>query len=217
MDQYPPQTPPGFSPPGYPQQTGYPQQPGQPGYPTQPGAYPPSTPYPEVPGYPQPDGYAQPGYPSALPPGKKRRGGLWVTLLVVVVVLGVVGGVGYFVVLPKIQQISPNSTLQTFCDGYKNMNAQEVYDTLSSSLQATSKESDLETAFGLFKDLGAKIDDCTASNIQVNGSTATATINLTITVSLLGQTQAQTQHDPVSLVLENGTWKISQMQSPSQP
>jgi hypothetical protein len=132
---------------------------------------------------------------------------------VIILVLLVGGGVGYFVILPKIQQISPNSTLQTFCDGYKNLNASEVYGTLSTSAQAQNSENSITQAFALIKGLGATVTSCTVSNVQVSGSTATATI--TIVVSALGQTQSQAE--PVDLVLQNGSWKINALPQSSQP
>lgn len=242
MDQYPGQTPPPNSPPpGYPQQPGYPpqgapSQPGvyppgvpyqgqegypQPGYPTQPGylqpGYAPQSGYPQQPGYPpQPGAYlptapypGQPGYMQPQPP-RKGKAGLWITLLVIVVILGAVGGVGYFLVLPKLQQTSPNGTLQTFCDGYKTLNAHEIYGTFSSSFQTKSgnSESEIESGFALIKGMGATVDGCTVSNVQVNGSTATATVTLAITA--LGKSDTSSEH--VSLVLENGVWKINDVQ-----
>lgn len=151
--------------------------------------------------------------PPASTPSQKSKSRRWMVLLAIIAILGITGAIGYFVVLPRIQQTSPSSTLQTFCDGYKNLDAQKVYGTLSSQAQATSSEASIAAGFSTVKNVGVKVSECTVSNVQVNGSKATATITLTFVGSASGQTQSQTQREPVSLVLENGTWKISEMQT----
>jgi hypothetical protein len=233
MDQYPQQTPPNFPPAGFPPTSAVNPQ-GQPVYPSQPEYPPTPSGYLQQPGYPPtPSGYLQqPGYPPpqpAFPPGAypppdlgqpgyvppqppaKNKTTLWV--VIGVVALLVVGGIIGGLVLFQSAQNSPTGTLQKFCDGYKNLDAQAVYDTFSSNFKgkASSSENSLQEAFGLLKAFGGKIDNCTFSNVQQNGSTATAT--LTITATVLGTTR--TTSEPVTLVQENGQWKIDNIQSSS--
>lgn len=210
MDQYPqyPQQPP----PGYPNQPGF----SSPGYPP-PQGYPPPLGYPQQPGYPPPSGYPQqPGYPPQPQPGftpypgqppRKSHTGLIVTLVVIVLVL-IAGGVATFVVIQN--QSTPTATLQRFCTAFKNLDAPGVRDTLSTSAQADPANSlaNIQDAFNTLKKLHATIG-CTVGAIQQNGSTATGVITLTSSVSGLGALPSR--DTPVSLVQENGQWKISKL------
>src|SRR5260370_22162310 len=120
----------------------------------------------------------QPGFaPYPAQPPRKSRTGLWVGIIAIVLLLGAGSGVAYFVIQG---QGSPTATLQKFCDGYKNLNAQEVYDTLSTGLKAqpNNSEADIQKGFGLAQTTGAKISDCAVSNVHQNGSTSTTTITI---------------------------------------
>lgn len=190
--QYPQQTPPNFpqGQPGYPQQYGaYPQA----GVPPYPGAYPQAG----IPPYP---GQFQAGYP--VQPPRRSRAGVWIAIIAVIVLLG--GGVAtYFI----INQSSPTATLNTLCDGFQKEDAQEMYNTFSTSEQARPGDSveDLQSNFNLLNDAGVKISSCKVSNVQQNGSTATGTITLTLTAA--GDTHSASED--ISLVQENGQWKVN--------
>jgi hypothetical protein len=104
-------------------------------------------------------------------------------------------------------QNSPTTVLPKFCDGYKNLNAQEVYDTLSTNMQAepNSSEADIQKGFNQKKSSGSSITGCTVSDLQQNGSTAAGTITFIATsnggsVSFAGI---------ATLIQENGQWKIN--------
>lgn len=203
----PPQSPqPSFSPPSYPQPGGYPQpaqsypQQGYPqqGYPQAPGQF-------GAPGYPQtPDQFGAPGYPPPAQARKRGRRGLWIGLIVLVLLI--IGGVGTFVVYQQVRS-TPDKTLQAFCTALKSGDAQGVFNQLSSRLQAQTSVQKIQQGLQVFA-LGGGIKDCTYSNVQVNGSTATATITLT-----LGNRPPQPSTSP--LVLENNVWKIDQNTSPN--
>ncbi len=199
----PPVTPPVFQPPvmpgaNYPPPVGA----GQPGYP-QPGnfnqqGYPQPASfnqqgYPQ-PGYPQPGGFPPPTYPQ---PKKKSRVGLWIGLIILLLVL-VGGGIGAYV---YANRSTPEKTLQAYCTALQNNDAQGVYNTLSSESQARTDLNKISTGLQALKLLFGGFTNCTYSNVQQNGSTATATVTLTpIRGKVFGS--------PVHLVYENGQWKM---------
>ena len=162
-------------------------QPGEPGYP-QPGSFA----QPRSPGYPQP-GF-QPGMPV-----RKRRTGLWITLVIVVLLLLAGGGLfAYFQV-----RSTPQKTLQAYCTALKNDDAQGVYNTLSSETQARISLDTLKTELRVVNLFVGGIKNCVVqeNSIQENGSLATGTITLTLGRGGTGNTT-------VNLVYENGQWKV---------
>ncbi len=187
-------------------------QPGDPAVFSAQGAYP-AQPLPVQGAYAQyPDLTPQPGmpYPGApVPVAKKRRPLLWV-IIVIVVVLLVGGGTVFAIVARNTPTNTPTQALQQFCHGYQTLNAHEVYGTLSTKARANASEAQLQQAFDLLKSMSnlVKISGCTVGSIQQNGSTATSTITITATVSLLGTSTSSSNSLPMSLVLENNTWKI---------
>jgi len=159
-----------------------------------------------------PDLTPQPGmpYPGApIPVAKKRRPLLW-AIIVIVVVLLVGGGTAFAIVARNTPTNTPTQALQQFCHGYQTLNAHEVYGTLSTKARANASEAQLQQAFDLLKGMSnlVKISDCTVGSVQQNGSTASSTITITATVSLLGTSTSSSNSLPMSLVLENNTWKI---------
>ncbi len=195
----------GYNPvPQAPQQP-YPQQPQQ-GYPQQ--AYPYAQQPPDYQGYtppvqqpyaPAPGQVGFPGYPAtAVQPQKRSRLGLWIAL-VVIALLVVAGGVGGYVYLNRS---TPEKTLTTYCNALQSGDYQTAYNQLSSSLTSRLTESQFaqlsQTAFAAVGGLKS----CTVSNVQEHGSTATGTITAT-----LGN--GKTQSGPVSLVNQNGAWKLT--------
>jgi len=190
----PPYTPPPA--PVYPQpQANYPQPPPaypqpQPGYPLpQPG-------YPQPQGYPQqPGGFGQPGYQQ---PQKKSRAGCWVAVIIILLLL-VGGGVGGYYIYNKVIN-TPAKTLAAYCDGLKTGNAQELYNTEAAAEQQKDSVSQIQKALAVFALVGG-VKDCTYTNIQENGSTATATMTITFGE---GQPTSGTVH----LISENGSWKL---------
>lgn len=163
--------------------------------------------------------YAQAGYsisPSgslpvasqlAGPQRLKPRVGMWITLALVAV--AIIGG-SVLGILYNINRSTPTKTLQTFCSDYKNSNAQGVYDLLSSHTQAQTSVGVLNAILELVKSSGG-VHDCTVSNVQENGSTATG--HLTITLNNAQPNQSMLEH----LTNEGGTWKMEEIaiQSPS--
>ena len=194
-------------------QPDYPPNYAQPGYPPTVAAYPPNY---VQPGYPQ-GMYQQPSYPLPLQPGqaglavppRKRRTGLWI-LLTIVVVLLLGGGTALAIIATQRPTNTPTQALQQFCDGYKTLNAQKVYDTLSNASKSNNSLAQLQQSFDELKKLTsfAKFTACTVSNVQQSGSTATGTITLTITVSFGGSSSTTPTAMSMGLVLENNTWKV---------
>jgi hypothetical protein len=133
---------------------------------------------------------------------------LWIALVAALILLLSVGGLAYFLVLPAIQQASPDGTLQTYCDASKKMDAHELVSTFSTSLKARPQngEADFGFTFGILKFEGILATGCTVSNVQQHGSTATATVTISYQ---LPQNKTDSTVQTVSLIVENGVWKVN--------
>ncbi|HEX7737641.1 MAG TPA: FHA domain-containing protein [Ktedonobacteraceae bacterium] len=168
-----PQQPPAFQQPSYPQ--------------PQPASFNQS-------GYPLP----QPGFGQPYPQKKKSRAGLWITLVVLLLLVG--GGISGYI---YVNRSTPEKTLQAYCTALQNNDAQGIYNTLSSTLQANTDLNKIKTVLQLL-DLaaGGGFTNCTSSNVTVNGNSASATVTLTAT-------SGKSIGEPAQLVDENGQWKIS--------
>jgi hypothetical protein len=187
-------------PPGYPlPQTPYPQ--GQPGYP---GSYPQEA----FPGYPGQPGYVppQPGYPGQ--PLHTNRTRVWIiAFLVLVLLLG--GGIATYAIVQA--QNSPTATLQQFCDGLLHLDALKVYDTLSTRYQQQSTLATIQQGFDQAKSQGGKIESCVVDSVQQESSTASGVLTVVATSS--ASASAQTSTVSVTLIQENGRWKINYISS----
>lgn len=173
-----------------------------------------------------PPGYAQPGYPqgiyqqSSLQPGqlglyappRKRRTVLWVVLIVLALFL-FGGGTALAIVISQAPTNTPTQALQQFCDGYKTLNAQKVYDTLSTSAKAQHSKAELQQSFDEMQNLGGmvKFSDCKINSVQTNGSTSKAVITLVDTASFGSISASISMQISIGLVLENRTWKVDTM------
>ena len=187
----------GYNPVPQASQQPYPQQPQ--GYPQQPPDYQGYTPPAQQPYAPAPGQVGFPGYPAtAVQPQKKSRLGLWIALIVIVLLVAA-GGVGGYVYLNRS---TPEKTITTYCNALQSGDYQTAYNQLSSSL--TSKFT--ESQFAQLSQVGfaavGGLKSCTVSNVQENGSTATGTITATFG-------NGKTQSSPISLVNQNGTWKLT--------
>ena len=178
---------------GYPQ-TGEASQPGypQPGYPQpQPGGF-------NQPGYPQPAGFGQPERPQP----KRSRVGLWIGLIILLLLI-VGGGIGGYI---YVNRSTPEKTIQAYCTALQNNDAQGLYNTLSSVSQSKTDVNKISTELRLIKLVIGGISNCTFSNVQQNGSAATATLTLT---PARGAAASGTVH----LLDENGQWKMDSTNS----
>ncbi|WP_063046704.1 Rv0361 family membrane protein [Nocardia pseudovaccinii] len=212
---YPPGGQPPFgAPQGQPQQPyGYPQQ-GGPGYPQQGGYPPPGGPgYGPQQGYPPPGSYQQPGYP----PPKKRRTGLIIGLLVLVLVIA--GAVAAGVVL-TVQGKTPLAS-----DEKKIQAAiHDFYDTLESNgfAAAAGKACAADRAeFDTLTDEQKKEFDTAKievsidkiDDIVVTGDRATARITGKLTLTVPGETPDTDTGTTEHLRKEDGKWKICSAES----
>ncbi len=186
-------------PQGYPQQAAYPAYPQQ-GYPQQPPNYQGYPPPPQQPYMPQ---AGQVGFPPAQLQRKSRLG-LWIGLAAVIVIL-VAAGVGGYVFLNRS---TPDKTLATFCNALKASptDYQTAYNQFSAP--ARNQESEQDFATGLQQSLSnpalGGIKDCTVSNVQQNGASATGTVTLTF--------NNLTNHALIfnmGLIDESDGWKIN--------
>lgn len=181
---------PTYVPAGYPATVAY----GQPGYPQD--------------MYQQPSMPLQPGQTAFAPAQKKRRTGLWVALIIVIVLL-LGSGTAFAFVASQQPTNTPTLALQQFCNGYKALDAQKVYDTLSSTSKSHTTLAQLQQSFNAVKGLSfVKFSACTVSNVQQKDTTASGTITITITVSLGSISSSSAVPIPMQLVLENHTWKV---------
>jgi len=151
------------------------------------------------PGYPQPGGMPQPD----LPTPKTSRASRWIALVIVLLLI-IAGSAAYYYFQVRS---SPQKTLQAYCAAFESNDAQGLYNTLSTSSQAQTSVSKIQTTLRLF-DLvtGGGIKTCTVDSTQETGSTATGTVTLVANTNHSGDT---TLH----LVDENGTWKIDDKSS----
>lgn len=110
----------------------------------------------------------------------------------------VVGGTLVYKAVSQSQS-TPEKTLSTYLDAIKSGDAQTAYNQLSSRMQSQVNEQQLAS---LLSTSGGELSGITysISNVQVTGSTATATVSL----SVLGISETAS----VQFVMENGTWKI---------
>jgi flagellar basal body-associated protein FliL len=166
-----------------------------------------------------PVGAYPPGQPGASPQAgvlshldqihlpRKSRTGVWIAILIVIVLLIGGGSSGaYFFIR---YQNSPTGTLQKFCDGLKNLNAQEVSNTFSRKVQSyVSSQVRMQDLFTTDKANHVTFESCTVSNVKQNGSTATGKITLTISL-LNGKLGTYSSSRTEDLVQENGQWKIN--------
>lgn len=173
------------------------------------------------PGYPQytsplAPGQFQPGQPFMVTPPKRRKTGLWVALIIVAILL-LGGGTAFAVVASQRPTNTPTQALQTFCHGYKTLNAQEVYGTLTRASQSATSVTQIQQSFDELRKLSSfiQITDCTVSNVQQKSATATGLITFTESVSFDGTSTPVAVPLSMALALENNTWKIdtSQMNS----
>lgn len=213
--------PPGGQPPfGGPQGAGQPQQPY--GYPQQGGAeYPQQAGYPPPggqgygpqQGYPPPGGYQQPGYP----PPKKRRTGLIIGLLVLVLVIA--GAVAAGVVL-TVQGKTPLASDEKKIE----VAIHDFYDTLGSDgfAAAAAKTCAADRAeFDTLTDEQKKQFDTAKvevnidkiDDIVITGDRATARITGKLTLTLPGETPDTDTGTTEHLRKEDGKWKICSAES----
>ncbi len=159
-------------------------------------SYNPSNQSPQYAVPPIPPGYQQPQQ-------KKSNAGKWI-IGVVILLLLIVGGIFAYNSYQQAQP-TPQKTLDAFCDGWKTGNQQEMAEQLDPSAQKQ-----LQVFAALLK---APPQQCAGSNVQVNGSTATATIASTHNVA--GRIVSETTK--VNLDLEQGAWKITSFSQPQIP
>jgi FHA domain len=187
-----PQQPYPQQPQGYPQQA-YPYPPDYQGY-----ASPAQQPYAPAPGQ-----VGFPGYPAvAQQPQKRSRLGLWIALIVIVLLVAA-GGVGGYVYLNRS---TPTRTLQTFCNALKASppDYQTAYNQFSARQRAQESEQAFASNLGqaLSNPILGGLKDCTVSNVQETGSTATGVVTLSF------NRVSQTLVFNFNLVNENDGWKI---------
>lgn len=144
-------------------------------------------------------------YPHDIPsssPGKQgpraRRIGWWVAGVVIIAALIVGGAVAYI----NMQRAStPQKTLTALCDAWKAHDEQSWHQLRSSYININEMQ-----WIDQYNTFTAK--ECSVNKIQVNGSTAVATLTVKL---IYGKATSDPITGPVYLRLENGTWKVEML------
>ena len=163
---------------------------------TNPGSYAQAGPAPHFAGtYP---GYATPYTTDAPLPRRPRRRWVWIGLIVLII-LGLAGGAAavYFT------RATPEKTIDAYCNALRGQDYTTAYALLSSSLRRAGPERD----FAARQQAVGHTTICTHDSANVTGNNATD--NLTMVSG--GQSYAGI----ISLISENGNWRISVL--PSSP
>lgn len=174
--------------------------------PPQPGQYPqygqmeqPAQPaYQGVPSYPNyPPG--PPVFQQPPAPQRKGRRGLWIVIgaVIVVVLVLVIAIIAY----GAFTASTPDRTFSAYCNALKNSDYQTAYNQLSSQTQSRLNEKAFAAITALTLSRVNGIQNCSLSNVQINGSAATG--NDTVTFG-----NNTTSNSKVAFVNENGTWKL---------
>jgi predicted PurR-regulated permease PerM len=141
-----------------------------------------------------------PGIPGAgIPPARQSRRTLWIVLGIVggVVIIGII----LFVVVAA-NASNPTKTLQAYCNALKSNDYQTAYDQFSKSLQDQFTEAQYaQSAQSTDSQVGG-INNCTVSNVNESGSSASGTITF-----FAGNGNSGDAH--ITLTNENNSWKIT--------
>ena len=128
---------------------------------------------------------------------RRNRLGLWIILGVTGLLLLV--SVSAFVYLNRS---TPAKTLQTACNASKSEDFETAYEQFSNAFKSkVGNEREFASGQQQFFDSRGGLFDCTATNVNQNSSMASATI-----VLKCGDGSIIT--DDVTLIEENGVWKI---------
>jgi len=136
-----------------------------------------------------------------MPPQKKRRTGLIIGI-VVLLLLVVGGGTGAYIYFTAS---TPEKTLSAICTSLTSNDPQGFFNQLSKRQQGQTSESAIAAQFQSFNasSVGG-VKTCNFSNVQQNGSSATAQVTITV-----GNASANpTSPTKFTLIDENGTWKV---------
>jgi len=106
---------------------------------------------------------------------------------------------------------TPTKTLTAYCNAIKNNDVQGAFNQLSASAQSKTSVAQFTQGFqALNSPQVGGIKSCTVSNVQQSGSTASADVQIVV-----GNSTVPPILSKVTLVNENGTWKLDTSQSPT--
>jgi flagellar basal body-associated protein FliL len=145
-----------------------------------------------LPAYPAP-GAAEPSTEYGPPSRRSRRRWLWIALAVLIVLVLAGGGTAVYF----FTRATPEKAIDAYCNALRGQDYNSAYGMLSTTLHRSSTE----TEFAAKQQAIGRTTICTHDSANVTGNIATA--NLTLVAG--GQSFAGV----ISLVSENGTWKIS--------
>ena len=139
---------------------------------------------------------------------KKRRTGLIVGIIVLLLLVVGAGSVYFFVL-----RSTPEKTLSAVCNAYTSGDAQGLFNQLSARAQSQTSVAKISQGLQAAKQPPINgIKTCTFNNVQENGSTATADMTFTFGNAALN---SLVKPFKFQLVNENGTWKLDSAAQPA--
>lgn len=157
---------------------------------------------PPAPYYPQTPPYVPPA-PTATsvmaPAPKRSHRGLWITLSIIVVLLIILGGAGYYL---YTQYTAPGIAATQFCNDLKNATYSGAYNLLSSDLKGQFTEEEFALGAQELDAAEGKVTACSSGAYSYTVFATTASVTAT-----LARTQPHT--GVVHLKQESGAWKVS--------
>ena len=132
-------------------------------------------------------------------PGKRRTGLIIGLAILLLLIVG--GGIGSYI---YFSASTPEKTLSAICSSLVNNDQQGFFNQLSTHAQSQNSQSSIAQLFQTLQgpSVGG-VKTCNFSNVQQNGSNATAVVTITAGNPSFKPTPAN-----FTLVDQNGTWKV---------
>lgn len=142
---------------------------------------------------------------------RRSRRGLWITLGSILGVLAVACGLlGYFVVIPILQQDAEISaaavTARNFCSDLTSQNYSAAYDMFSAGYQSSVTRDQFVQASKLRDQLEGNVTSCPIPNSGPNVSAGVNTVTLFVSLARQATTQGS-----ITLVKRDGVWKLDKV------
>lgn len=154
---------------------------------------------------------AAPTYSHGPHHARKSHRGIWITLGSILGVLAVACGLlGYFVVLPILQQDAEISAAavaaSNFCSDLKSQNYAAAYDMLSTRYQSTVTKQQFLQESALRDQIDGPVKSCPIPNSGPNVSAGDNTVTLFASLTRTNVTQGS-----ISVVRQGGNWKLDKV------
>lgn len=146
---------------------------------------------------------------------RRSHRGVWITLGSILGVLVLACGLlGYFVVLPILQQDAEISAAavaaSNFCSDLKAQNYSAAYDMFTAHYQTTAPKPQFLQESALRDQIGGNVTDCPIPNSGPNVSAGTNMVTLYVSVTRAKASPATTSGS-MTLVKQSGVWKLDKI------